>query len=101
MVSVNGGVDQSLGISHNIPFLVGDIMLYLQVHVLWAPAYNILLGHPFDVLMQSVIHNFSDDNQTVTILNPNTGHRATVLTIPHRSFCFAEWRMQKHKCKAQ
>jgi len=101
MVSANRGVDQLLGILHNIPFLVGNIMLYLQVHVLWAPAYDILLGHPFDVLMQSVVCNFSNENQTVTILDPNTGHRATVPMIPHGSFCFAEWHMQKHKCKVQ
>jgi gag-polyprotein putative aspartyl protease len=73
MVSANGGVNQSLGLARNIPFVVGEITLYLQVHVLRAPAYDILLGRPFDVLTQSVVHNFADENQTVTILDPNTG----------------------------
>jgi hypothetical protein len=54
-------------------------------------AYNILLGQPFDVLTQLVIRNCSDENQTVTILNPNTGHKATILTISHSSFSFAEY----------
>ena len=62
MVSANRGIDQSLGLARNVPFLVGDIVLYLQVHVLCAPAYDILLGRPFDVLTQSVVRNFSDEN---------------------------------------
>ena len=90
MVSVNSGVDQSLGLACNVPFLVGTITLYLQVHVLCAPAYDILLGCPFNVLTQSIIRNFSNKNQTITILNPNTGRKATVLTILCSTFRFAE-----------
>jgi hypothetical protein len=97
MVSANGGVDQSLGLARNVPFLVGTITLYLQVHVLRAPAYDILLGRPFDVLTQSVVRNFSDENQTITILDPNTGRKATVPTIPRGTFRFAE--RNPHKCK--
>jgi hypothetical protein len=48
MVSANRGVDQSLRLACNVSFLVGDITLYLQVHILHSPAYNILLGRPFD-----------------------------------------------------
>jgi hypothetical protein len=92
MVSANGGVNQSLGLARNIPFVVGEITLYLQVHVLRAPAYNILLGRPFDVLTQSVVHNFANENQMVTILNPNTDRKATILTIPCGSFRFADRR---------
>ena len=97
MVSVNGGVDQSLRLARNVPFLVGTITLYLQVHVLRAPAYDILLGRPFDVLTQSVVRNFADENQTITILDPNTGRKATVPTIPRSTFRFAE--RNPHKCK--
>ena len=97
MVSANGGVDQSLGLARNVPFLVGTITLYLQVHVLRAPAYDILLGRPFDVLTQLVVRNFSDENQTITILDPNTGRKATVPTIPRGTFRFAE--CNPHKCK--
>jgi copper chaperone CopZ len=97
MVSANGGVDQSLGLARNVPFLVGDITLYLQVHVLRAPAYDILLGRPFDVLTQSVVHNFADENQTVTILDPNTGRKATIPTIARGSYRFADRRIQKDR----
>jgi hypothetical protein len=44
MVSANGGVDQLLGLAKNIPFKISEIMVYLQVHVLRQPAYDILLG---------------------------------------------------------
>jgi hypothetical protein len=90
MVSANGGIDQLLGLVCNIPFLVREITLYLQVHVLHALAYNILLGQPFDILTQSVVHNFADKNQTITILDPNTGQKATIPTIPQGSFHFAD-----------
>lgn len=101
MVSANGGVDQSLGLARNVPFLVGDITLYLQVHVLRAPAYDILLGRPFDVLTQSVVRNFPDENQTVTILDPNTNKKATVPTIQRGSFRFADRRSPKASDKSQ
>ena len=55
MMSANGSIDQSLGLACNVLFLIGNIMLYLQVHILRNPAYNILLGRPFDVLTQSVV----------------------------------------------
>jgi hypothetical protein len=90
MISANGGVDQSLGLARNVAFLVGDIPLYLQVHILRKPAYDILLGRPFDVLTQSVVRNFADEHQTVTILDPNTGRKTTVPTVPRGSFRFAE-----------
>ena len=92
MVLANGGVNQSLGLARNVPFLVGEITLYLQVHVLCSPAYDILLGRPFDILTQSVVRNFCDENQTITIVDPNTGKKAMVPTIPHGSYWFTEKR---------
>jgi hypothetical protein len=82
MQSANGSISPSLGLARNVPFLIGDITLYLQVHVVRNPAYDILLGRPFGVLTQSVIHNFSDENQTITICDPNTGKVVTVPTLP-------------------
>ena len=90
MVSTNGGVDQSLGLARNIAFLVGDMMLYLQVHILCSPAYNILLGRPFDILTQSVVCNYCKENQTITICNPNTTKSVTVPTIACSTHRFAD-----------
>ncbi|KAJ7360673.1 hypothetical protein DFH08DRAFT_1030769 [Mycena albidolilacea] len=82
MQSANGSVSPSLGLARNVPFTIGDITLYLQVHVVRNPAYDILLGRPFDVLTQSVVRNFADENQTITICDPNTGKVTTVPTVP-------------------
>jgi hypothetical protein len=82
MQSANGAITPSLGLARNVPFRIGDIVLYLQVHILRNPAYDVLLGRPFDVLTQSIIHNFANEDQTITICDPNTGKLATVPTVP-------------------
>ena len=46
MQSENGNLDQLLGLAHNIPFQIGAITMYLQVHVISLPAYDVLLGRP-------------------------------------------------------
>lgn len=81
MQSANGEVDKSLGLVRNVPFCVADIVLYLQVHVIRNAAYDILLGRPFDVLTRSVVKNFSNAEQTLTIVCPNTDRVATVPTL--------------------
>ncbi|CDO78131.1 hypothetical protein BN946_scf184860.g3 [Trametes cinnabarina] len=85
MVSANGEVDSSLGLVRNVPFKVADIVLYLQVHVIRNAAYDLLLGRPFDVLTKSVVKNFNNEDQTITISCPNTGQVATIPTIKRTS----------------
>ncbi len=43
MESVNRGVEKSLGLVKNVAFLFGEVTVYLQVHVLANPAYDLLL----------------------------------------------------------
>ncbi|KAJ7254442.1 hypothetical protein C8J57DRAFT_1437199 [Mycena rebaudengoi] len=82
MQSANGSVNPSLGLARNVPFRIGDITLYLQVHIVRNPAYDVLLGRPFDVLTQSIVRNFANEDQTITICDPNSGKLATVPTVP-------------------
>ena len=82
MQSANGEVDRSLGLARNVPIQIGDITLYVQIHVICNPAYDILLGRPFDILTESVVRNFANEDQTITIRDPNSGRRATVPTMP-------------------
>ncbi|THH06592.1 hypothetical protein EW146_g9567 [Bondarzewia mesenterica] len=90
MQSVNGEINKSLGLARNVPFLIGDITLYLQVHVIREPAYDILLGRPFDVLTESIVKNFTNKNQTITIHDLNTGCNATVPTLARGPLHFVE-----------
>jgi hypothetical protein len=82
MQSANGTLDWSLGLARNVPFTIGEITLYLQVHIIGSPAYDILLGRPFDILTESIVRNFANEDQTITITDPNTGQRHTVPTFP-------------------
>jgi hypothetical protein len=82
MQSANGNIDQLLGLSRNVPFQIGPITFYLQVHIIQSLAYDVLLGHPFDVLMESIVHNFANEDQTITIHDPNSRKRVTVPTLP-------------------
>src|SRR3984957_1890382 len=81
MESANGTFDWSLGLARNVPFLVGTVTLYLQVHVIRSPSYEILLGRPFDVLTESIIRNYTNEDQTITITDPNTGKQCTIPTF--------------------
>lgn len=65
-----------------MPFKVSTIVLYLQVHVICNAVYYMLLGRPFNILTKSVIKNFDNEDQTITIECPNTGQIATISTIP-------------------
>jgi len=85
MQSASGDIDKMLGLARNVPFLVGEVTVYLQVHVVREPAYDILLGRPFDVLTRSVVKNFVNEDQTLTIHDPNTGKNATILTFARGS----------------
>ncbi|ETW80155.1 hypothetical protein HETIRDRAFT_171353 [Heterobasidion irregulare TC 32-1] len=81
MQSANGEIDRSLGLARNVPFLISDITLYLQVHIIQNPAYDVLLGQPFDILTESIVKNYSNEDQTITISDLNTGQQATIPTI--------------------
>jgi hypothetical protein len=81
--SVNSTTDLSLGLACNIPCHLAKITLFLQIHVIKNLAYNILLSRPFDVLKESVIKNYCNKDQTITICNPNSNCQATVPTVPH------------------
>ena len=84
MQSANGEVDPTLGLARNVPFRLGDITLYFQVHVVRQAAYDLLMGRPFDVLTASIVRNYNNAEQTVTIHCPNTGRVTTIPTLPRR-----------------
>ncbi len=82
MQSANKQVEKSLGMAKNIPFLFGDITVYLQVHIIKDPAYEVLLGRPFDTLTTSTVYNTADGGQTIKIRDPNSTRSAMIPTFP-------------------
>ena len=85
MESANGTFDWSMGLARNVPFTIGSVTLYLQVHVIRSPSYEILLGRPFDVLTESIIRNYSNEDQTITITDPNSRKQCTIPTFARGS----------------
>ncbi|KAI0328792.1 hypothetical protein GY45DRAFT_1221059, partial [Cubamyces sp. BRFM 1775] len=84
MQSANGELNPSLGLARNVPVRFGNIVVYLQFHVIRSPAYDAILGRPFDVLTQSVVQTFGDGSQTITLHDPNSELSATVPTLPRK-----------------
>lgn len=84
MQSTNGEIDLSLRLAWNVPCSIGGITLYLQIHVIHDPAYNILLGWPFDVLTHNTVQNYANEDQTIMIHDLNSSRQATILTGPQR-----------------
>jgi len=82
MQSANGEVDRSLGLARNVPFRIDSLSFYLQVHIIRNPAYDVLLGRPFDVLLQTTVINFLNEDQSITLHEPGTGRPLTVPTMP-------------------
>ena len=81
MQSANCKVGETLGLARNILILVRDIMLYIQFHIVRNPAYDVLLGRPFDILVESIVRNYSNEDQTITIHDLNSGRIVTVPTF--------------------
>jgi hypothetical protein len=82
MQSANGSRDKSLGLVENLELEIGGMKLHVQAHVIRNPAYDVLLGRPFDILTASHIKNYRDKSQTITITDPNSGKMVSIPTVP-------------------
>lgn len=80
MQSANKTVDRTLGLAENVAFRFGGVTIYLQVHIIKAPAYKVLLGQPFNQLTTSVVTTESDGSTTVLVTDPNTQQKALLPT---------------------
>ncbi|KAJ3746167.1 hypothetical protein DFH05DRAFT_1393841 [Lentinula detonsa] len=79
--SANRGVDLTLGLAKDVPFRFGDITVFLQVHIIPSPAYDVLLGRPFEILTQAIFHNFLSGEQHLTLTDPNNNRMVTIPTV--------------------
>ena len=80
MQSANQHVEKTKGLARNVPFLFGDVALYLQVHVMAKPSYDVLLGRPFEVLTESNMKTRRDGTVELTITDPNSGRKRVIPT---------------------
>ena len=78
MESASSHIEKTLGLARNVPFTVGGITIYLQIHILENPPYKVLLGRPFETLTTSTVKTKSDGATLVTIIDPNTKRQATI-----------------------
>ncbi|KAJ3780471.1 hypothetical protein GGU10DRAFT_279342 [Lentinula aff. detonsa] len=79
--SANRGVDLTLGLAKDVPFRFGEITVFLQVHIIPSPAYDVLLGRPFEILTQAIFHNFLSGEQHLTLTDPNNNRVVTIPTV--------------------
>ncbi|KAJ3792031.1 hypothetical protein GGU11DRAFT_750669 [Lentinula aff. detonsa] len=79
--SANRGVDLTLGLAKDVLFCFGDITVFLQVHIIPSPAYDVLLGRPFEILTQAIFHNFLSGKQHLTLTDPNNNRMVTIPTV--------------------
>jgi hypothetical protein len=86
MQSANGQMKQSYGLARNVLFQFGDVRAHLQVHIFEKPAYDVLLGRPFEVLTRSSSSNDGSGGCTLTITDPNTRKTSTMVTYARGSY---------------
>lgn len=81
MQSANGDRDPTLGLARDVSFEIGDFVLLFQVHVVKSPAYDILLGRPFDDLTNAKIENLANEEQVCTIRDPGSDRAYCIPTV--------------------
>jgi len=55
--SANESLSQTCRLAKNMPFMLGDVTVLLQAHIMEMAPYKILLGRPFDTITESTIVN--------------------------------------------
>lgn len=80
MESASNHIEQTLGVARNVPFEIGGVKLFLQVHILENPPYRVLLGKPFETLATTVIQTYEDGSAEVVIRDPNSKRVAVIPT---------------------
>jgi hypothetical protein len=80
MQAANRSLKKSEGLAKNVLFQFGDVSAHLQVHIMESPAYDILLGRPFEVLTKLASSNQPDGECTITITDPNSGRKSSMVT---------------------
>jgi len=57
MQSANGSFSRTCRLARNVPFTLGEVTVLLQVHIMEEVPYTVLMGWPFDSIIESRIIN--------------------------------------------
>jgi hypothetical protein len=82
MQAANEEVQRTLGVARNVQFKFGGVTLYLQIHILRAAPYDVLLGRPFEILAETIVASKRNGDVNVTLSDPFTGKTSTLPTYP-------------------
>ncbi|KAG2022227.1 hypothetical protein CC2G_000003 [Coprinopsis cinerea AmutBmut pab1-1] len=82
MSSADKGLKKSLGLARDVPFVFGEVRVYLQIHVLPDMGYRILLGRLFEMIAETLTKNNRDGSQTITLTDPQNGKVVSLNTYP-------------------
>ena len=80
MESASNHIEKTLGLARNIAFLMGGLTIYLQVHILENPLYDVLLGRPFEIFTNSMLKNMESGEVLLTITDPNMRRQVVMPT---------------------
>jgi hypothetical protein len=94
MESASNHIEKTLGLARNVSFSVGGLDLLLQVHILEALPYWVLLGRPFDTHASSIIQTRSDRASELVLTDPNTKR---IVIIPTYNCGVGPEELQKQK----
>jgi hypothetical protein len=72
MEATNSTITETHSHLRNIWFTFNDIDICLQVQVMLNTSYNILLGRSFHALMECITKDFTNGDQHLTVIDPNT-----------------------------
>jgi hypothetical protein len=96
MESASNHLERTLGLARDINFSVGGLDLLLQVHILEAPPYRVLLGRPFDTYAASIVQTKPDGASELVLTDPNT-KRVAIIPTYKRGVGPEELQKQKYQ----
>jgi hypothetical protein len=83
MLAANNTTHSTLGLAKNV--LMGfskGFRVYAQLHVVEAAPYELLLGRPFDMIMEALVKSKKNGDVDITLTDPYSGRQLTLPTYP-------------------
>jgi hypothetical protein len=83
MQSANSETHLTLGMAKNVPIgFSKGFRVYAQLHVVAVAPYELLLGRPFDMLVETLVKSKRNGDVDITLTDPYSGRLLTLPTYP-------------------